>query len=408
MFGSSPVEREETAFKRRTSSLRLWRVVAALLMVIGTAGVGCRDNPSSSTAIPPTVTVAKPVAQTVADYLDFTGNTVATNSVTLVARVEGFLEKVDFTDGARVKKGDLLFTIQQDQYKAQLQQAEAQVASQKAALSHADTELARYTALVKEDAATQTEVDHWRYEKEAAQAGILSAEAQVEIAKLNLSYTLVKAPFDGRMGRHLVNPGNVVGAMGQQTSLAQIDQIDPIYVYFTINERDLLRVIERAKRTSTAPIEKRQIPIYFGLSNEQGYPHEGRLDFASISVAPTTGTLQLRGTFANPDRTVLPGLFVRVRVPALQKRNALLVPGEAVSFDQQGEYVLVVNAKNMVERRGVKTGPQVGGLLVVGDGLKSDDLVIVEGILQAIPGRLVNPQRAEKLSPPPGNRKSVE
>src|SRR5215467_5025011 len=212
------------------------------------AGVACRDNASSSATVAPKVTVAHPIAQTVTDYLTFTGNTAATDSVTLVARVEGFLEKVNFTDGARVKRGDLLFTIQQDQYKAQLQQAEAQVASQKADLWHAETELARYTALVKEDAATQTEVDHWRYQKEAAQAGILSAQAQVELAKLNLSYTTVKAPFDGRMGRHLVNPGNVVGAMGQQTPLAQIDQVDPIYVYFTINERDLLRVIERAKR----------------------------------------------------------------------------------------------------------------------------------------------------------------
>jgi len=319
--------------------------------------------------------------------------------VTLVARVEGFLEKISFADGARVKKGDLLFTIQQDQYKAQLQQAEAQLASQKAALWHADAELARYTALVKEDAATQTEVDHWRYEKLTAEAGILSAQAQVEIAKLNLSYTTVKAPFDGRMGRHLVNPGNLVGAMGQQTALAQIDQIDQIYVYFNINERDLLRVIERRKGDGGPPIEQRRIPVFFGLSNEEGYPHEGRLDFASISVAPTTGTLQLRGIFPNTDRTVLPGLFVRVRVPALEKRNALLVPGDAVSFDQQGEYVLVVNNKNVVERRGVKTGPQVGGLLVVGEGLKPDDLVIIEGVLQAIPGRRVTPQRAEKIPP---------
>jgi len=201
------------------------------------------------------------------------------------------------------------------------------------------------------------------------------------------------------MGRHLVNPGNVVGAMGQQTPLAQIDQIDQIYVYFNINERDLLRVIERRKGDGGPPIEQRRIPVFFGLANEEGYPHEGRLDFASISVAPTTGTLQLRGIFPNTDRTVLPGLFVRVRVPALEKRNALLVPGDAVSFDQQGEYVLVVNNKNVVERRGVKTGPQVGGLLVVGEGLKPDDLVIIEGVLQAIPGRRVTPQRAEKIPP---------
>jgi RND family efflux transporter MFP subunit len=140
--------------------------------------------------------------------------------------------------------------------------------------------------------------------------------------------------------------------------------------------------------------------VYFGLSNEDGYPHEGRLDFASINVAPTTGTLQLRGIFPNPDRSVLPGLFVRVRVPALQQRDALLVPGDAVNFDQQGEFLLVVNANNVVERRGVKTGPQVGELLVIGEGLKPDDLVIVEGGLQAIPGRTVTPQPAVSSAPP--------
>jgi RND family efflux transporter MFP subunit len=391
------MQREETpVVGEQISSARTWNKAAWLLIAVGLTGAsgGCREQPSGSAMAPPVVTVAKPSTQTVTDYLNFTGNTAPSNSVTLVARVEGYLEKNHFADGSWVKKGDLLFTIQQDQYKAQLQQAEAQLAAQKASLSHATTELARYTALLKEDAATQTQVDQWRYQKESAEAGILNAQAQVELAKLNLSYTTVRTPFDGRIGRHLVNPGNVVGAMGQQTALGLIDQIDPIYVYFTINERDLLRVIERQKATAGPAIDQRRIPVYFGMANENGYPHEGRLDFASINVAPTTGTLQLRGIFPNPNRTILPGLFVRVRVPAPQQRDALLVPGEAVSFDQQGEFLLVVNNQNVVERRGVKTGPQVGELLVITEGLKPDDLVIVEGGLQAIPGRTVNPQRA--------------
>jgi membrane fusion protein, multidrug efflux system len=378
------------------------------LIFVTLAGLGCRADPGSSTPVPTTVSVAKPTIQGVTEYLSFSGNTAASDSVTLVARVEGYLDKVHFKDGAPVKGGDLLFTIQQDQYKAQLQQANAQVAAQEAALAHAKEELARYTGLFKEEAAAQTQVDHWRYERDSAAAALLSAQAQVELAKLNLGYTQIKAPFDGRIGRHLVDPGNVVGAAGVRTSLAEIERIDPLYVYFTVNERDLLRVIEHRKQTSAPPIAKRQIPVFFGLSNEEGYPHEGRVDFASISVAPTTGTLQARGIFRNPDRSVLPGLFVRVRVPALEKKDALLVPGDAVSFDQQGEYVLVVNDKNIVERRSVKTGSQVGGMLVIADGLKPADRVIVEGILQAIPGRAVKPQQAEKILPSAEGKKSPD
>ena len=376
-----------------------WAAMMAAALIANFAAIGCGKE-TGEEAARPNVTVAKPIMQTVADYLDFTGNTVATESVTLVARVEGFLDTIHFVDGTEVKKDALLFTIQQSQYKAQLQAAQSQVAAEKASLWHASTEFTRYSGLLKQDAATQTEVDHWRYERDSASAGLLNAQSQVILAQLNLGYTEVRAPFTGRIGRHLVNVGNLVGGTGKQTPLAQIDKIDPMYVYFTINEGDLLHLISQYKARATRPVTDEVLPCYFGLANETGFPHEGRVDFASITVSPTTGTLQLRGIFSNPNATILPGLFARVRVVSRERREGLLIPGDAISFDQQGEYVLVVNAKNIVERRPIKSSFQVGSMLVIDDGLHADDRIITEGLMQAIPGAEVTPKQV-MLTPPP-------
>jgi RND family efflux transporter MFP subunit len=379
-------------------TLALVLILAMLLL-----SIGCGEKATFTPPPPPKVTVSQPVTQPVTDYLEFTGNTQAINTVQLKARVEGYLEKIFFKDGDRVQKGQLLFLIQQNTYEAKLKQAEAEILSQKAKLFHAQTEYARFTKLVTQKAAAQTEVDNWLYQRDAAQAAVMSAEAQRDLARLNLSYTKVASPFDGRIGRRLKDPGNLVGA-GEATLLADVDQIDPLYVYFTINERDLLDVTQDTKE-SVGVIIRKDIPLYLGLANEEGYPHKGYLDFASISLNATTGTLTLRGVFPNPKGRMLPGLFAKLRVPLTQKQSALLVPTAAIGYDQLGPYLLAVDDKNVVQRRGVKLGTEVKDLTVITEGLKEQEWVITNGLLMAIPGKQVTPVKASvpksELPPPP-------
>jgi RND family efflux transporter MFP subunit len=367
------------------------------------ASAGCGDRNVYAPPPPPKVTVSQPVKQPVTDYLEFTGNTQAINTVQLKARVEGYLEQVYFKDGDRVRKGQLLFLIQQNTYEAKLKQAEAEILSQKAKLLHAQTEYARFTKLVTQKAAAQTDVDNWLYQRDAAQAAVMSAEAQRDLARLNLSYTKVVSPFDGRIGRRLKDPGNLVGA-GEATLLADVDQIDPLYVYFTINERDLLDVTRETKE-SVDVVTRKDIPLYLGLANEEDYPHKGYLDFASISLNPTTGTLTLRGVFPNPKGMMLPGLFAKLRVPVTHDKSALLAPTVAISYDQLGPYLLVVDDKNIVQRRGVKLGAEVKDLTVIAEGVTGQEWVITNGLLLAIPGKQVTPVKASapssEASPPP-------
>jgi RND family efflux transporter MFP subunit len=362
------------------------------LMALLVLAPACGQRNEYQAPPPPKVTVAHPLQKPVTDYLEFTGNAVAYNTVPLKARVEGYLEKVLFQDGAPVKKGQLLFVIQQDQYKAQLQQAQAQVLAEKAQLEHAQTEYVRYSKLVKQDAAAQTDVDKWHYERDSRRAGVMAQEAKVELAKLNLSYTKITAPFKGRMGRHLKDPGALVGA-GEKTLLAEINQIDPIYVYFSINEQDLLMV--RGKKPSApGEVEAKKYQVFVGLADETGYPHKGYLDFAAISLNPTTGSLQLRAILPNPDAVILPGLFARVRAPIAELKSALLVPATAIGFDQLGPYVKIVNDKHVVERRQVKLGNQVDNERVILEGLTPNDWVVVAGLLRAMPGKEVTPEQA--------------
>ena len=381
-------------------------------MALLVLALACGDRNTYAPPPPPKVTVSQPLKKQVTDYLEFTGNAAAFNTVPLKARVEGFLEKVLFQDGDAVKKGQPLFIIQQEQYQAQLQKAEASVLSEKAQLEHAQTEFVRYAGLLKQDAAAQTDVDRWHYERDSRQAGVKAAEAQVILAKLNLSYTRITAPFNGRMGRHLKDPGTLVGG-GEATLLAEINQIDPIYVYFNISEQDLLKV--RGKKPKAAEeTQNGKRPVYVGLADEPEYPHRGYLDFAGISLNATTGTLQLRAIIPNPETVILPGMFARVKAPLDEKREALLVPDVAIAYDQMGPFVRLVNDKNLVERRPVKLGVQEEKYRVVTEGLKGEEWVVVSGLLRAIPGRQVTPEKSTgepaegAKTPGPANPKAPE
>jgi len=371
---------------RGTGRLSGWITISALAAILA----GCGEKPQTQPPPPPKVTVAQPTQRMVTDYLELTGNTQAIYTVQLVARVVGYLERVLFQDGQIVKKGQPLFVIQRNTYEDNLRQAEAAIAQYRAQLQYADSQFTRYTNLIEHNAATQSDLDNWRYQRDLAQANLRSAESQRDLAKLNLDYTLVAAPFDGRMDRRQVDPGNLVGS-GGSTVLASVNQIDPIYVYFNISDSDLARLRKLARGIPGAS-DSRKWSVQVGLPGEDGYPHQGHLDFAAINLTATTGTLLMRGILPNADGTILPGLYARVRVP-LERKESLLVPEVAVGHDQQGAYVFAVNDKNVVERRTVKTGSAVEALRVIDDGLTGKEWVIVNGLLRAGPGRQVTPER---------------
>jgi RND family efflux transporter MFP subunit len=345
----------------------------------------------SATSLP--IPVVKPRTQSVSNYVEITGNAASVNAVKLIARVEGYLDQIHYEDGQFVKKGDLLFTIQQDQYKDQLQQAQAQLLTAQASLIYAKTELVRYSKLVKQDAATQTEVDHWTFEKASAEASLLNAQAQVALAKLNLGYTEVRAPFDGIVGKHLIDPGNLVGGGGQQAALAEITQLDPIYVVANLSEQQVLQIRQNLGQHRLTFADLRKVPVDVALSDQTGFPLQGTLEYVAPALDPATGTLLVRGILANPDRTLLPGFFVKMRLPmAKVDRNALLVPDRSLQEDQGGRYLLIVNKDDVVEQRYVQLGQLDGSLRVIASGLKPDDRVVVGDLWRATPGTKVTPQ----------------
>jgi RND family efflux transporter MFP subunit len=370
---------------------RIIFVIPALLVL-----TACEQN-SFVPPPPPKVDVGLPVQQNITRFLEATGNTAPIQTVDLVARVQGVLQSINYKDGSFVKHGTTLFTIEPETYKFKLEQAQAAEAGAQASLKQSEADYKRQVDLVARQAVSQATLDTSTSTRDNAQANLQQAEANTKIAAVNFGYTNVVAPFDGIVSAHLVSIGELVGA-ASPTQLATIVQLDPIYVNFNVNEQDVLRIRAEAKRRGMTASDLTQLPIEIGLQTETGYPHKGKLDYAAPTVNLSTGTLAVRGVLPNPDRVLLPGYYVRVRVPFDRQENALLVPDVALGSDQSGRYVLVVNGDNIVEQRKVRTGQLEGDLRVIESGLKPDDRVVIAGLLRAIPGQKADPQ-LQKIEP---------
>ena len=352
----------------------------SIVLLVG----GCRKQEAVTVPLP-AVTVALPTSQPVTEFLELTGTLAASKTVDLVARVSGYLESVNFKDGDFVEAGQLLFVIEPEPYRQQL-------ALNEAALLQAQSEYERQQSLVKENATSAANVEKWRSSRD-------QAKAQVELAKINLGYTRVAAPFAGRMGRRLLDPGNLVGS-GGATKLATLDQLLPIYANFNLNERDALHLYERMRQLGLAAKSSvGRTPVAIGLSNEQGYPHAGVLDFTDNEISGSTGTIALRALFNNDEKKLFPGLFVRVRIPLGKPQPALLIPNSAIGNDQQGDYVFVVDANHVVARRSIVKGPLTPEGCAIRSGLTAVDRVVVNGILNARPGEPVAPLENKLATP---------
>lgn len=352
---------------------------------------GCEDKNTFVAPPPPKVDVATPVERPVTRYVEATGNTAPIKSVDLVARVQGFLQSQDYQDGTFVKQGTQLFTIEPETYKLKLDQAQAAEAGAQASLKQAEADFRRQSDLVQRQAVSQATLDTSTSTRDNAQANLQQAQANTRIAEVNYGYTKVSAPFDGIVSAHMVSIGELVG-VSSPTQLATIVAMDPVYVNFTVNEQDVLRIRAEAARRGLTAADLKQFPIEIGLQTETGYPHEGKLDYVAPTLNSSTGTLAVRGLVPNDKRVLLPGYFVRVRVPFTQEKDALLVPDTALGSDQGGRYLLVVGADNIVEQRKVQIGPVDNGLRVIEGGLKPDDRVVIAGLLRVIPGQKIDPQ----------------
>jgi multidrug efflux system membrane fusion protein len=361
---------------------------AASLGLLGVVSAGCQNQQPVAKETPtPLVTVSLPVSDTVRDYEEFTGRSEAIYSVTVNARVTGYLDKVHFVDGAEVNEGDLLFEIDPRPYQAELDRTEANVLQAEAHMHRLEADQRRATNLYGRGAISREEVDRIGGDHSEAQAAVGVAKAASDLARLNLEFTKVKAPIAGRLSRRMVDPGNLVKA--DETALTTIVSLDPMFVYFDVDERTVLRLRRLVREGRIRSRSQQALPVGVELADETDFPHQGEIDFSVNKIDPSTGTLRVRGQIANPvPRVLSPGLFMRVRLPIGDPHKALLIPQQALGSDQGQKYVYVVEkAKNkkgkmvdMAFKRRVEVGATDRKLIVVEKGINPDDRVVINGL----------------------------
>jgi RND family efflux transporter MFP subunit len=356
---------------------------------------GCVRAPSAApvAALTP-VTVSGPVERDVTDYADFTGRTAAVDSVEVRARVLGYLDKVHFKEGALVKKGDLLFEIDPRPYRADLERAVGTVAQYDARVHRTEHDYRRVKNLLTRGAVGQEEYDRYEADYREAVANLDVARANRDLAALNLEYSRIIAPVSGRVSRYVVTVGNLIQSGDQNggTLLTTIVSVDPMYVYFDVDERSVLRVRQLIREGKARSARETEWPVALGLATDEGFPHQGTINFEDNQVNPKTGTLRVRGVFPNKDEALSPGLFARVRVPVGRAHRALLVTDRAIDTDQGQKVLYVVNKKNEVVSRAVRLGALHHGLREITEGLDAGERVIVSGLQQVRPGVTVEPK----------------
>jgi RND family efflux transporter MFP subunit len=369
-------------------------IILSVLAVVSATLSACARNEaaqSAAAAPPPQVTVAQVLSKSVTEFDEFTGRFEAIDRVEIRPRVSGYISSVNFTEGSEVKKGDVLFVIDQRPYAAELKHARAQLAQAKSALALAKSEKARATNLLAQHAISQEEFDTRASGDEQAEANVELAQAALDTADLNMTFTRVTAPINGRISRANVTLGNLVA--NGQTLLTTLVSLDPIYVRFDGDEQAYLRYTKGERDRAAAGSKDSPSPVLVGLADEAGYPHPGVMVFVDNEVDPQTGTIRTRAKLENRNRAFTPGLFARVRLLGDKKYDALLINDSSVGTDQTVKYVLVVGADNKVEYRPVKLGPVIDGLRVVREGLKANDTIVVNGLQRVRPGSPVTPTR---------------